>query len=216
VVGGNSNVRAVVLEAVARLPGFQSCTLFATGAEAIRLLPGLEVEIALVALTLPDLCGIRCGRELCARKSGLKAVLIASADECALVGHAMASGFDYCLPHPFDLGRCVETLLFVLACPVRGPGTSLCDPGPCTRPLASPGLTREEDRIMACLAEGRFYKEIEADLGFSRAKVCRLVHSSYTKLGAQKATEAVEKWRRSSSPHASQGALAAGAEGGAP
>jgi len=207
-------VRSVVLEAVARLPGFQSCTLFATGAEAIRLLPGLEVEIALVALTLPDLCGIRCGRELRTRKPGLKAVLIVSAEECALAGHAMASGFDYCLAHPFDTGRCVETLLFVSACQARRPGTSLGHPGPCTRSFASSGLTREEDRVMACLAQGRFYKEIEADLGFSRAKVCRLVHSSYTKLGAQKATEAVEKWRRSSSPRASQGALAAGGEGG--
>ena len=56
-------------------------------------------------------------------------------------------------------------------------------------------LTWEEDQVMACLAHGMLYKETADRLRFSVAKVKKLQHKAYERLGKHKAVEAVAAWR---------------------
>lgn len=173
---------------------FHACGFFATGAEALRAIPNLEAQIVLVAMTLPDLCGIRCGLELAARRPGLKIIITTSLSESAFLQLAFTAGIDGCLISPFDPARCIETLRLVSsgmdASRAKQAVPQVNQAALCTR------LTDREEQVLALLSEGLLYKEIADQLGLSHALVKKLQHLAYSKLDAANRTEAVNQWRQ--------------------
>jgi DNA-binding NarL/FixJ family response regulator len=209
VVGTDPGDREVLCGILGASGELHSCGFFMTAEEALRSVPTSEVRIALVALALPDLCGIRCALELAWRRPGLKTVLIASAADSALLGRAIAAGVDQCLISPFKRAACLEIVRLALAASGPPPNSAVHQSahpsihssiGPITHESNHPQgvfpLTADEDQIMACLAQGLLYKEIVDRLNFSLAKVKRLQHSAFDKLGEHKVVRAVEAWHQ--------------------
>jgi DNA-binding NarL/FixJ family response regulator len=199
VVGHDARLLTMCKQMFGASGEFRSCGLFAGGAAAIRAIPHSEARLALVEMVLPDLCGIRCVRELALRKPDLRVVLATSLREPALLLRALAAGVSDCLITPVHPGQCLATLRLAIWRPTlsgefnrsgrfilptnsghKGPGAS---------------LTEREQRIMACLAEGLFYKEIAPRLDVSYAVLRKLQHRLFLKLRVHKGTEAVARWR---------------------
>ncbi len=103
---------------------------------------------------------------------------------------------------------CIDILRLALGAPSAAPNSPTSEPAhPSIDSPTSPHtqqsirapsgfpLTVDEDRVMACLAEGLLYKEIAERLRFSETKVKRLQHWAYEALGTHKAVQAVDKWR---------------------
>ena len=183
---------------------FQPCGFFTSAREALAAVPSLEVQIVVVEVALPDLCGIRCARELMARRPGLMAVNLGAPGDPNLVEHALAAGVHHYLVKPVLPWQYMATLQCVWAlrhaqAAARVPrGASASPYTAVTPPWRCPvegRLTEREQQIMACLADGCVYKAIERELQLSEATVKRLQHRAYQKLQADNRTTAIEHWR---------------------
>jgi len=187
VVDDNKDFRRLVLGVLQTSPEFQCFGCFSTTAEALNAIPKLPVRIVLVGLSLPDLCGIELIQSLRLLRPGLRVVLMAPAGvDPAILGRALAAGADWCCVEPLRGACCLLALrlLAIRLSPAR---------------LGS-RLTERQERVMACLAQGLYYKEIQDKLGLSQSAVKRLQHKAYQSLGAANRTEALMKWRPRAGP----------------
>ncbi len=193
-IGCDQSTRAVLSSTLTASNRFHCGGFFITATQALETIPGLAVRIVLVAPALPDICGIRCARELIARQPGLKTILLASLPESVLVAHAIAAGINGCLISPFGSGRCLETLRLVsFGIPTAPVGHAVTRPKPAS---ARTHPTDREEHVMVLLDRGLLYKEISDRLGWTYALVKKLQHSAYHKLDAANRTEALNKWHQ--------------------
>jgi len=181
VVDDDTDTRRLVLGVLHTSPEFQCCGCFSTAAEALDAIPKLPVQIALVGLSLPDLCGIQCIEALRLLRPGLGIVLTAAAiTDPSVLRRALAVGADEVCLKPLDAERCLELLWSVAA--RLGPA----------RPRVP--LTPREGDMLACRARGLAYKQIAGELGMSLSLVKKLMQRIYTKLGVHGSVAAVNRW----------------------
>jgi len=164
---------------------------FETGDGALSGTAGQSFDLALVALALPDRCGIRCVRELRAARPWLRAVLATDpALALPLLSRVIGAGISLCLVKPLRFGQCLSTLrcLALEISSAQTPGTGL--------PTSlGPTLSAREEQVLAAIEKGLLYKEIADKMGVGLAAVKRAQHSAFGKLHAEKAAEAVGAWR---------------------
>ncbi len=86
---------------------------FATAAEAIHTLPGLDVEVVVTEMALPDLCGLRCARQLLAMCPELAVIIASAIRHPLLIRSAFAVGASQYLVKPVQPGQFLATLRFV-------------------------------------------------------------------------------------------------------
>jgi DNA-binding NarL/FixJ family response regulator len=183
VVGGDPVLRAA-LGRIFSTGEFRSGGFFPTAEAVLRAIPELPPSVVLVDILLPDLCGIRCAREIVARRPEVKTILLTALNDPDLLRHASDAGISACLVLPFRLDQCLATLRLVAWQPTG-------------KPSAEPGvLNRRECQVMAELADGKLYKEIGDDLRLSSAVVKKLQHRIYQKLHADNRTKAIANWGR--------------------
>ena len=170
---------------------------FTTAAAAVQNIPHLDVQILLVEMSLPDVCGLRCARELLAQRPQLKTVITTSLRDAMLIRFALTAGISNWLVKPLRVGQCLATLRLNAGTDDGKPLTLLPgtgQKGQASRP-ARLLLTTREEQVMAGLAEGLLYKEVADRLQLSHAAVKRLQHHAFLKLQAHNRTEAVNSWR---------------------
>ena len=165
---------------------------FPAAMHALKAVAGLDIHAVLVETALPDLCGIRCALELRIRRPGLRTVLVSDSPAPVLVARAVAVGISQCLTIPVDRSQCLATLRFATCGPAA--------PSPLT--LSGIRLTERQERVLACLAGGLEYKEIQDHLQISHSAMRRLQRSIFEELHARNGTEAVVNWLRLQSPGA--------------
>jgi DNA-binding NarL/FixJ family response regulator len=160
---------------------FRCCGCFASAPEALDAVPKLGARITLVGAVLPDCCGLKCVRELRARQPRLGIILASStALDAVMVRRAVAAGANECCLKPLNAEQCLLLLRFMAArCPPEHPAVR---------------LTARDEQILACLAKGLAYKEIEDKLKLSPALLKKLQHGIFVKLKAGNRTEAVNRW----------------------
>jgi DNA-binding NarL/FixJ family response regulator len=166
----------------------------ADGAEALALAAGLDPDVILLDLKLPELDGVAVLRELRARGTRARALVLTSAAEGALVTRAVqagAAGFLYKDVDPDALVRAVRsvndghTLLAPEAVSaIVGSGAA----GSAVRGIGA--LTAREREILGQLAEGRSNREIARNLLVSEKTVKTHVSSVLAKLGVADRTQA--------------------------
>jgi DNA-binding NarL/FixJ family response regulator len=178
---------------------FCSCGLFSSGAAAIRAIPHSEAVLVLVEMVLPDVCGIKCARDLAAHRPDLRIILATPLYEPVLLRRALTAGIRDCLITPVQPGQCLATLRLANWRPAKltMPNDSERSIPPTNSNEKGPGtsLTEREQRVVAGLAEGMYYKAIADLLRVSPAVLKKVQHRLFLKLGVHKGTQAVAKWR---------------------
>ena len=200
-VGLDRDDRSILEQIFAASDEFHSCGCFPGAAAARLAIAKCEPRLLLMALALPDLCGIRCARELLASQPGLDIILVTAIRDPVLLRRAVAVGIADLLVQPFTLGRCLARMRFALCRSFRGHWPYLDGPE-AGRPssvnpqpqLAHP-LRDLERTVLDFLAEGLMYKEIGDRIGRSEAAVRKLVNSIYQKIHTHTRAEAVIKYR---------------------
>jgi DNA-binding NarL/FixJ family response regulator len=182
VVDDDRQARRLVLGVFQTSPEFQCCGCFSTAAEALDAIPKLPVRIALVGLSLPDLCGIQCIQALRLFRPNLRIILTAAANtDPSVLRRALAAGADTCCLKPLHAEQCLELL--------RSVASGL---GP-AHPRVP--LTLREQEVVACRARGLPWKAIPGELGVSPSLVSKLRQRIHRKLKVHSSIDALRKWR---------------------
>jgi two-component system, NarL family, response regulator DevR len=166
-----------------------------SAASALRRIPALRVDVAVLDARLGDGSGIDVCREIRSRDESVRAIILTSYDDDdALFAAIMAGAAGYVLKqiHGTDL---VDGIRRVAA------GQSLLDPAVIARVLqrvrdgSGPpdelaALTEQERKILACIAEGMTNRQIGERLFLAEKTVKNYVSSLLAKLGLERRTQA--------------------------
>jgi DNA-binding NarL/FixJ family response regulator len=166
-----------------------------SAASALRRIPALRVDVAVLDARLGDGSGIDVCREIRSREESIRAIILTSYDDDdALFAAIMAGAAGYVLKqiHGTDL---VDGIRRVAA------GQSLLDPALVARVLqrvrdgSGPpdelaALTEQERKILACIAEGMTNRQIGERLFLAEKTVKNYVSSLLAKLGLERRTQA--------------------------
>jgi DNA-binding NarL/FixJ family response regulator len=167
----------------------------ATAAEAIRRIPVLHPDVAVLDARLPDGSGIDVCREVRSLEPTIKGLILTSyEDDEALFAAIMAGAAGYVLKQ-IRGNDLVDAVRRVAA------GQSLLDPAVTQRvlerirhPLEEPAelraLTEQERRILGHIAEGLTNREIAGKMYLAEKTVKNYVSSLLAKLGLERRTQA--------------------------
>jgi two-component system, NarL family, response regulator DevR len=166
-----------------------------SAAAALRRIPALRIDVAVLDARLGDGSGIDVCREIRSQDESIRAIILTSYDDDeALFAAIMAGAAGYVLKqiHGTDL---VDGIRRVDA------GQSLLDPALVARVLkrvrdgSEPpdelaALTEQERKILACIAEGMTNRQIGQRLYLAEKTVKNYVSSLLAKLGLERRTQA--------------------------
>src|SRR3954464_14914819 len=166
----------------------------ASAQEAIRRMPALRPDVAVLDARLPDGSGIDVCREVRSRMPALRVLILTSFDdEDALFAAIMAGASGYVLKdiHGDSLLDAVRRV---------GDGQSLLDPGATAQLLQRvregkredkrlAGLTEQERRVLALIGEGLTNRQVAEHMFLSEKTVKNYVTSLLAKLGLERRTQ---------------------------
>lgn len=203
----NTNVVVVDDDADARLclqdilqeAGDFNCTgSFSNAADALVDIPRLHPDLVLMDIHLPGLNGIECTKRLKRIMPRIKIVMVTGLHDANLIERSLSAGAVAYLIKPVIPDQCLATL----KCAVAGEAglkQKSQEFEQSLPPVASletcPLLTKRDNEIMRCLAEGLLYKEIADKLKISYSAVHKHQHKIFAKLHAANRTEAISRWR---------------------
>ena len=197
VVDDHEVVRQGLVSLLDRKEGFQVVAQAGTAAEAIEAAHRFQPDLVVMDVRLPDGSGIEATREIRAEQPNVRVVILTSyPDEEAVFASIVAGASGYLLKQirGRDLVNALEAV---------GRGESLLDPavtekvldrvrriasGTYTDELAQ--LTRQEQKILLLIAEGKTNKEIAAEIFLSDKTVKNYVSSILAKLNLQRRSQA--------------------------
>ena len=197
VVDDHEVVRQGLVSLLERREGFQVVAQAASVAEAIEAAHKYHPDLIVMDVRLPDGSGIEATREIRSEMPETRVVILTSyPDEEAVFAAIVAGASGYLLKQ--IRGRDLVSSLEAV-----GRGESLLDPavtekvldrvrriasGTYTDELAQ--LTRQEQKILLLIAEGKTNKEIAAEIFLSDKTVKNYVSSILAKLNLQRRSQA--------------------------
>lgn len=189
-------VRMGLRAALAQYTHCQVIAEAATAAEAIRLAAELKPDVAVLDIRLPDRTGIEACREIRELSPSTQVVILtAYADDNLLFGAILAGASGYVLKH-----YGCDSLLTAIEAAARG--QSVLDPHTTAQVLGrvramaasggvlAEGMTEQERKVLAMLAQGRTNREMAEQLFVSVRTVKSYVSSILGKLGLRNRSEA--------------------------
>jgi len=197
VVDDHEIVRQGLVSLLERREGFQVVAQAGTVAEATENARKYQPDLVIMDVRLPDGSGIEACREIRAEFPGTRIIILTSyPDEEAVFASIVAGASGYLLKQirGRDLVAALESV---------GRGESLLDPavtekvlervrriasGTYTDELAQ--LTRQEQKILLLIAEGKTNKQIASDIFLSDKTVKNYVSSILAKLNLQRRSQA--------------------------
>ena len=165
-----------------------------SGEEALEVLSGHAVDLAVVDIGLPGMDGIAAAREIKRRWPGTRIVMLTAHDLREEVLASLASGADaYCL-------KSASPDLLLLAVRAAAAGSAYLDPqvahhvlGGVRMPEAHSPLTPRELEILRLIADGLSNRDIAERLGVSVSTVKLHIQDLLSKLQAADRTQAAVK-----------------------
>jgi DNA-binding NarL/FixJ family response regulator len=152
------------------------------GKAALAMIDGLDPNVVLIDIRLPDRSGIDVARQLTLTHPGIRVVILSAYDDDEFVRAALEAG---------ATGYLLKTMArdeLVAAVRAAAQGTTVLDP------ILSPrlaGAHRREREAVELVAEGLSNKAIAARLGVSVRTVEGHLNHVFTKLGVESRTELV-------------------------
>ena len=197
VVDDHEVVRQGLAALLNRREAFQVVAEAGTVEEALLAVDRFAPDLVIMDVRLPDGSGIEACREIRAEHPGIRVVMLTSyPDEEAVLSAIVAGASGYLLKQ-------VRARDLVAALEVVGHGGSLLDPAVTERVLERirrvaasdepdelAGLTTQERRILALVAEGKTNKEIASDVFLSDKTVKNYVSSILSKLNLERRAQA--------------------------
>ncbi|MCU0309833.1 MAG: response regulator transcription factor [Acidimicrobiales bacterium] len=177
-----------------------------TAEEALRRVPALAPDVAVLDVRLPDGDGVSVCREIRSRLPSVRCLMLTSyADDEALFDAIMAGASGYVLKQ-------IKGSELVDAVRTVASGQSLLDPGVTAQVLERlrggamgdtrlEALTDQERRILDLLAEGLTNREIAERMYLAEKTVKNYVSNLLAKMGMQRRTEAAVYAARLSERH---------------
>ena len=159
----------------------------ATGREALQILTGLQPDLVIVDIVLPDRDGFELLDELTARWPALPVMLVSGRDQVAMRQRARASRARGFVPKTTPAPDFIRRLETVLA-----GGTAFEEVG---HPDAVPALTNRQAEILDLLAQGHGNKEIRYRLGIAERTVRAHITELFDLLGVHGRMAAVIRAR---------------------
>jgi len=166
-----------------------------TAEEAVKRIPAIKPDVAVLDVRLPDGNGVEVCREVRDKVPGLACLMLTSySDDDALFEAIMAGAAGYVLKQ-IQGNELVEAIRTVAA------GQSLLDPAATARVLERlragvpeddkiAGLTDQERKLLDLLAQGLTNREIAAQMYLAEKTVKNYVSNLLAKMGMQRRTEA--------------------------
>lgn len=179
-----------VLEAA---PGVEVVGESGTAAEAIRRIPALRPQVALLDVRLPDGSGVEVCRAVRASDPSIRALMLTSFDDAEARSAAMLAGASGFVLKQIRSRRLLEAVRAAAAGEVvvdhDGAGAPAGDTDRMER-LAVESLTPQERRVLDLVVEGLTNVEIGDRLGIREKTVRNHVTNVLAKLGFSRRTQA--------------------------
>ena len=197
VVDDHEVVRQGLAAMLDRRPGFQVVGEAGTVAEAIEVTNRFQPDLVVMDVRLPDGSGIEACREIRSNLPGTRVMMLTSyPDEEAVLAAIVAGASGYLLKQ-------VRARDLVAALEAVGRGESLLDPAvtgkvlermrriaTSDQPDELAGLTQQERKILALVADGKTNKEIAGEIFLSDKTVKNYVSSILAKLNLERRAQA--------------------------
>lgn len=170
----------------------------ANGADALALVEGVDVDVAVMDLSMPVMDGVTATRELRARVPGIRVLVLTSFGDRAQVRRAVAAGatgYQLKDAEPHDLRAAVRG--------VHG-GHAPLDPRVAGALLPEPtapgsGLSAREEEVLRLVADGLANKQVATALGITERTVKAHLGSVFRQIGVADRTSAA-LWARDHLP----------------
>lgn len=164
--------------------------------DALRAIPGLKPEVALVNITMGDLAGMDCARSLKALLPALRIIMLAASSFGHLVLESLMSGAAGYLIKPVDATELVRAVRAVHRggvplCPVSAQVLARVFQTPPQKALP---LSNRQRQIAACVVSGQSDKEIAQCLKIGPGTVHTHLHNMFQKIGVHRRSEAIRKF----------------------
>ncbi len=201
IVEDNHTVRASLAELAESIPGCECAGTFASGEEAIRLIPKLAPDLVMMDIHLPNLSGIECTAKLKELLPELRVLILTVYEDGEKIFNALkagASGYILKRSRPQDIIDAIREILAGGA-PMT-PEIALKVVESFRKPAAEPtasgvgGLSRRETEVLQTLSKGLSNKEIADALSVNVETVRWHLKQIYEKLHVHCRTEAALKF----------------------
>jgi DNA-binding NarL/FixJ family response regulator len=163
--------------------------------DALRILPMLKPDVALVSITLGDMAGMDCARSLKALLPALRIIILAASSEAHLVLESLMGGAGGYLIKPVDVAELARAVRAVQ----RG-GVPLCPFSARvlarvfqTLPQEVLPLTNRQRQVAACVISGQSDKEIADCLGIGSGTVHTHLHHMFRTMGVHCRVDAIQR-----------------------
>ncbi|MCW2164957.1 two component transcriptional regulator, LuxR family [Microbacterium hydrothermale] len=194
VVDDHSMVREGLASVLAAEGDIAVVATAANGAEALATVASVEVDVAVMDLSMPVMDGVEATRALRARVPGIRVLVLTSFGDRAQVRRAVAAGatgYQLKDAEPRDLRAAVRAVHAGHA-PLdpRVAGALLPE-----EPVAGSGLSAREEEVLRLVAEGLANKQVAAALGISERTVKAHLSTVFRQIGVADRTSAA-LWAR--------------------
>ncbi|GAB2577742.1 response regulator [Microlunatus antarcticus] len=201
-------VRRGLVDLLGSAPDLEVVGEAATAGQALRRIPAVLPDVAVLDARLPDGSGIEVCRTIRSDHPGVRCLILTSYDDDEALYAAVLAGASGYLLKDIVGSSLVEDIRHVAR------GRSLLDPAltsklmerllqpPQDDPMVA-GLTPREQDVLALIAEGQTNRQIGEQLGLAEKTVKNYVTGILMKLGMQRRTQAAvfgSKVRRSAKP----------------
>jgi DNA-binding NarL/FixJ family response regulator len=168
---------------------------FSTGKEALKAIPGLRPDLALVDIGLPDMDGIECAKQLRPIAPSVGVIIVSGNRDTNSFDRSRAAGAITYIIKPFESDQLIAALhLAVGRSYERNSSLNSRNIGFPSKSNKKSSLSPREEEVLSRLADGLYLKEISDKLGITIATVHKHSHNLYRKLGVNNRTEATRVW----------------------
>ena len=199
IVEDNAGMRESFAALLNQAPGLSCVSSYPTGEDAVKGMPEVKPDVALVDVNLPGMDGIECVAKLKLALPKLQVLMLTRYEQSDLIFNSIRAGASgYLMKNiaPAELVQAIEQ--------VHGGGAPMSmqiarKVVDHFRQIQKPAsdvekLTVREQEILELLSKGYYYKEIGETLGISLNTVRTHLQHIYEKLHVQSRTEAVLKF----------------------
>ena len=199
IVEDESQTRECLLRLLSRSSHVRCVGEFATGEDALRDIPGLAPEVALVDINLPGMSGIECVAKLTSQLPELRVVMLTTYEDRDRIFDSLRAGASGYLLKKAGYAGLIRAIDDVVSGGAPMTAQVARQVVRHFHRISKPAsemekLTAREQELLALLAKGYSYKEIAERLGISNGTVITHVKNIYRKLHVQSRMHAAAKF----------------------
>ncbi len=197
IIEDNNDIREAFRTLINGSPGFRCMHTFSNGFDAIRELPGIKPDIAMVDINMPGMTGIECVKKLKTLIPKTQFLMETVYEDDDNIFNALRAGASGYILKKTPAAKIMEAITELhhggspmSAEVARRVVSSMHKPNTGN---AEDLLTDREREVLTLLARGFIYKEIASEMKIEYETVKKHIQNIYAKLHVQNKVEAINK-----------------------